>query len=68
VEGTWISLGIATQARLSLQLHPRGESVTVIATVQRLDSADLEWCLDQERQVVRTIGENLAKGESPARP
>ena len=68
VEGTWISLGIATQARLSLQLHPRGESVTVIATVERLDAADLEWCLDQERQVVRTMGEHLANGEKAARP
>ena len=68
VEGTWISLGVATQARLSLQLHPRGESVTVIATVQRLDAADLEWCLDQERRVVGAIGENLAKGERAGRP
>jgi hypothetical protein len=68
VQGTWITLGVATQARLSLQLHPRGESVTVIATVERLDAADLAWCLDQERRVVRAIGENLAKAASPARP
>ena len=68
VQGTWITLGVATQARLSLQLHPQGESVTVIATVERLDEADLEWCLDQERRVVRAIGENLAKGESAGRP
>ena len=68
VQGTWITLGVATQARLSLQLHPQGESVTVIATVERLDAADLEWCLDQERLVVRAIAENLSKGERAGRP
>jgi hypothetical protein len=68
VQGTWITLGIATQARLSLQLHPRGASVTVIATVERLDAADLEWCLGQERRIVRAIGENLARGTSADRP
>jgi hypothetical protein len=62
VRGTWVSLGIATQARLHLQLHPRGESVTVIAVVERLDTADLGWCLDEERRIVRGIGEILATG------
>jgi len=68
VQGTWISLGIATEARLSLQLHPRGESVTVIATVQRGDAADLAWCLDEERRVVRAIGETLKAEGGTAQP
>ncbi len=68
VQGTWITLGIATQARLFVQLHPRGESVTVIATVERVDAADPEWCLGEERRVVRAIGENLATGAGTAMP
>jgi hypothetical protein len=68
VPGTWITLGIATQAHLSLQFHPRGDSVTVIATVERLDAADLAWCLGEERRLVRAIGENLAKRMPAARP
>jgi hypothetical protein len=68
VQGTWISLGIATETRLFLQLHPRGESVTVIATVQRGDAADLAWCLDEERRVVRAIGETLKAEGGTAQP
>jgi hypothetical protein len=68
VGGTWVSLGIATQARLRLQLHPRGESVTVIAVVERLDAADLGWCLDEERRIVRGIEAILATGGAAARP
>jgi len=68
VQGTWVSLGVGTQARLALQLHPRGESVTVIATVERLDAADLTWCLGQEQRLVRAIGENLANGGAAGRP
>jgi len=64
VRGTWVSLGVATQGRLRLQLHPRGATVTVIAVVERLDAADLGWCLDEERRVVRGMAEHLAKGAS----
>jgi len=68
VAGTWVSLGIPTQARLRLRLHPRGESVTVIAVVERLDAADLGWCLDEERRIVRGIEAVLATGGAAARP
>jgi hypothetical protein len=68
VGGTWITLGNATQARLRLQLHPRGEAVTVIAVVERLDAADLGWCLEEERRIIRGIGEILAAGAAATRP
>lgn len=62
VRGSWVSLGVATQGRLRLEFHPRGATVTVIAVVERLDAAELGWCLDEERRVVRGMGEHLATG------